>query len=588
LTQTTPKSPDMQDIYFPPPPLSAGRRSRGSGRFSIMPRQVSKNSDEENVGQQLLGTSLQQRTWPRYYPIMPDQSIGIATTTSYPQPVAPVQPTTYTPVSAPVSAPTSVNIGPSPAVSRNSSISTIPAYQPHNSYRASVVAPQLPPAVHVNNSRTGSQGSKRSSRQPPKSRQSTFSFMTDIEEGAQISSSEASMGDISGNSSCESVTSSRMSATSSTKKARRPTLTINIPGQAQSRPTLPPPPAQKPPSRALSVIPGPPAYPPPSGAPSNAAAPAPQALPSRAPSVTTQAINQTVPPAPPSETSGRPIRQPSTKAPWKPAAPSLARPPLLRENYIPEIANSPKDILAAASSYASARKTSSTPSRESASSAALPSSEAMAGSTFLLSDSERNSSSRSNSSVRRPSRTPSRLGSRRGSDASCTSFEDDGEESEDETPPKEENKRLSPVHESHQFESSPVSTLRYPKVPRSAGQAVPRSPGTPKRNGIDSPQALTPNRLRPEVDTARAAAITQGIGNRLWKTELSPQGKPMPTPEWAAHRRSESWQSWAQNNTPEASSASTLPTPQRPFANSEGPRLTPTKRGDELFLEMRF
>jgi hypothetical protein len=280
-------------------------------------------------------------------------------------------------------------------------------------------------------------------------------------------------------------------------------------------------------------------------------------------------------------------QKPAPKAPWapapqQPAARPATRPPLLREDQVHQIANSPSDILRAASTYARARKPSpESTSRDSVSSAALPSSTLMGPATFLVSDSEHTSSDRSNTSARRASRAGSRSG-RRASDASVTSFEDDSD-SDDETPPKEEVRSLSPV-----IEASPVSTLRYPKVPRGSNQIVPRSPGTPKKNAqTASPaQNSTPTRssaTRPDVNTAAAAALSQGIGNRLWKTEVSPNGKPIATPEWSAHRRSASWEKWAQN-TPN----SALQTPKPPFANDGAPKLTPTRRGDELFLDLRF
>ncbi|KIW03684.1 hypothetical protein, variant [Verruconis gallopava] len=590
LTQSTPKSPDMQDMYFPPPPLSPNRRSRGSGRFSMMLRSKSGNSSEEEQRVQPPATTLQQRTWPRYYPIMPDEGIGIATTTSYPQPVAPVQQAPYIPAPTPSPMPAPV---PFPAattsqhaVSRSSSTATLPSYQPHSSYNAGISKPQPPAPAYIQSQRSSSKSSQGTGQLLSKSRQSNaFSVMTDIEEGEQISSSEASQGEIAENSSCETASNSSKAASTATKKARRPTLTINIPGQAPRNPSLPPPPPEQgPPTKAAMALPGPPPQQTLPKQPNlKIATSSNQQQPSlrRAPSTSSAPMLQELAARASVRSASRP-KQTGSAATAKLMQTTLSRPPLLRDEHVRKIPNSPTEILAAASSYAQARgPASESKSRESASSAALPKSDHTAGGASLTSDCERHTSSRSNSSGRRPSRGPSR-NSRRGSDASVTSFEDEGEDSEDETPP-ETNKRLSPV-----TEASPVATIRYPKIPRGSNQVVPRSPGTPKNTSTSSqPQERTPTRARPEVDTAAAIAATQGIANKLWKTEVTPDGRTLPTPEWTARRRSESWQDWAQN-TPEASSAGTLQTPQKPFASGEAPKITPTKRGDELFLDLRF
>ncbi|OCL10392.1 hypothetical protein AOQ84DRAFT_217727 [Glonium stellatum] len=70
------------------------------------------------------------------------------------------------------------------------------------------------------------------------------------------------------------------------------------------------------------------------------------------------------------------------------------------------------------------------------------------------------------------SRTTSRTsGSKRDSGTSDTSFES---ADPNEPTPSEDDKQLSPVAE------SPISNIRYPKVPRASNQAVPRSPRSPK------------------------------------------------------------------------------------------------------------
>lgn len=700
-------------MYFPPPPTSPGRlvmakkeRSE-SPRLSIFPRKRSKEMDEENFPVPLPAPpELPQRTWPRYYPIMPDQNlgIGIATTTNHSQPVVPVPSPTYPPVSAPAPSysahPATMGRSTSPvpnfSLSRNASTATLPTYQPHSSYTHNVhqqypqpqPQPQPLAASYVPHLRTQSQSSRAGRAASNSRRSKAFSFMTDIEEGEQVSTRETSLAEMSGGSSSESLPSSSSSKTGpspSMKKSRRPTLTINIPGQPKSKMEFPPPPPAKNSVRMPTVLPGPPPqkeFPrvantamAPQMPPHNTGSAQVRSTPPMQQGLTAPSVRSTPPlprtPEPaargtppviqtavmasiaaspprqqgvrrnPSNSSAPMLQALASRASQRSAArpkpalslntekpnpviqaivakPSLVldtqktaakRPPLLREDQVQQIANSPSDILKAANSYARARKESPeaavrearkpspeprkkktrrpspvSTNRDSMSSTALPSSNVLGPSTFLLSDSERatdrNASTRSNSSARRASRGPSR-GGRRASDAdSVTSFEDDCSESEDETPPKEENRSLSPV-----IESSPVTTLRYPKVPRQANQVVPRSPGTPKNaQQPNSPARLsTPtrnsNQSRPEVNTAAAANATQGIGNRLWKTELSPSnGKPM-------HRRSESWENWAQN-TPN----SDLSTPKPAFARGGlvAPKLTPTRRGDELFLDLRF
>ena len=73
--------------------------------------------------------------------------------------------------------------------------------------------------------------------------------------------------------------------------------------------------------------------------------------------------------------------------------------------------------------------------------------------------------------VTKPTYPPRAIRESAGSD---TSFEsDDGNEP---TPPEEEDKQLTPVQESPLTQYSPIAGIRYPKVPRSSNQTVPRSP----------------------------------------------------------------------------------------------------------------
>jgi hypothetical protein len=95
----------------------------------------------------------------------------------------------------------------------------------------------------------------------------------------------------------------------------------------------------------------------------------------------------------------------------------------------------------------------------------------------------------------------------RHSTASDTSFESLGD---DEPTPPEQEKHLTPV-----AEMSPISAVRYPKIPRSTNQAVPRSPAQvmpprPLRTGARSPAAagLSPSTTQPTTPT------TSVVGDR--------------------------------------------------------------------------
>ncbi|GAB7365551.1 hypothetical protein MBLNU230_g6623t1 [Neophaeotheca triangularis] len=90
----------------------------------------------------------------------------------------------------------------------------------------------------------------------------------------------------------------------------------------------------------------------------------------------------------------------------------------------------------------------------------------------------------------------------RSSAASDTSFE--STDPDEPTPPEESDKHLSPVEE------SPIAALRYPKVPRSSNQAVPRSP-IPTLSARQSP---------------------------FQSHELVQRGNATPSPQWQREQRS--------------------------------------------------
>lgn len=145
-------------------------------------------------------------------------------------------------------------------------------------------------------------------------------------------------------------------------------------------------------------------------------------------------------------------------------------------------------------------------------SSAIASSQAL-GASIGYGTSSRQSSEDSASNSRRPSKSSARSDSQ----TSYTSFESLGS-CDDPTPPTEEDKRLSPVHE------SPVSYLRYPKVPRASNQSVPRTPpGQWSRESGVSSLGNSPNlRGIHSLRGSPSSMVTQGIGNKLWKTEISP------------------------------------------------------------------
>ncbi|KAL2353594.1 hypothetical protein BJ546DRAFT_980944 [Cryomyces antarcticus] len=129
--------------------------------------------------------------------------------------------------------------------------------------------------------------------------------------------------------------------------------------------------------------------------------------------------------------------------------------------------------------------------------------------------------------------TPRKASSKsaRASLASETSFEsaDPGEP----TPPDEEDKQLSPVAE------SPLSRLRYPKIPRASNQIVPRSP----RQSSSSTQSLSwrqslgysPATLLARRRGARAA---KDLEHRLWITESYGRSNRNVTDSSRGHCRS--------------------------------------------------
>ncbi|KAF2835364.1 hypothetical protein M501DRAFT_1019885 [Patellaria atrata CBS 101060] len=191
-----------------------------------------------------------------------------------------------------------------------------------------------------------------------------------------------------------------------------------------------------------------------------------------------------------------------------------------------------------------------------------------------------------------PPRKPSNP-SRRSSRGSVTSFE--STDSFDPTP-DDEDKQLSPVAE------SPIAGLRYPKIPRASNQAVPRSPVSPRghRQTDSQPSSLLSRRKGPDA--------AQVLGKGLWITNSNnPSIRTMNanrssngTTYTGQHTRDASESTMRQaSRTDGPSSFNSDVDYQWNGTKSPGmqvvalksplwaPKLTPTRRGDELFISVQ-
>ncbi|KAF4554940.1 Hypothetical protein D9617_3g020090 [Elsinoe fawcettii] len=190
--------------------------------------------------------------------------------------------------------------------------------------------------------------------------------------------------------------------------------------------------------------------------------------------------------------------------------------------------------------------------------------------------------------------------------ASETSFE--SVDPTEVTPDDELDRRLCPEG------ASPISGLKYPKIPRSANQAVPRSPTTTpsKRTPPNPPHGLS--RSETLASKRRGQEAATDMQRRLGLAEaFSPQAPPSTQKQnrdsflsYETPARKPVQRPAVQNTfvTPPRTSSqtyqghrprlsvfpNTTPTPPRGKemiqtpSPARGPRLTPTKRGDELFL----
>ncbi|KAF2220796.1 hypothetical protein BDZ85DRAFT_265764 [Elsinoe ampelina] len=191
------------------------------------------------------------------------------------------------------------------------------------------------------------------------------------------------------------------------------------------------------------------------------------------------------------------------------------------------------------------------------------------------------------------------------SKASETSFE--SVDPNEVTPDEELDRRLNEG-------ASPISGLRYPKIPRSANQVVPRSPTasplkrTPpnpphglarsetiasKRRGQEAATDMQRRLGLAEAFSPQAPASTQRNNRDSFLSYETPARKPMQRPTnqnaYVTPPRTSS-QTYKGHRPRLSVFPNTTPTPPRGKemmqtpSPARGPRLTPTKRGDELFL----
>ncbi|EON69733.1 hypothetical protein W97_08995 [Coniosporium apollinis CBS 100218] len=210
---------------------------------------------------------------------------------------------------------------------------------------------------------------------------------------------------------------------------------------------------------------------------------------------------------------------------------------------------------------------------------------------------------------KKPPRTVSRA--TRDSCASETSFE--SADPHDPTPEEENDKQLSPVAE------SPISKLRYPKVPRASNQAVPRSPRSPRSPKQPQHQDSHPPTL---LAKRRGDLAAHDLEKRLWITNSNSasmsshaRGTSNATNSTRGHRQTNSNDALDQflngqysryqaaktrvahrHSHGQSSNAGSVEL-QWNGQKSPGmemlvksplwaPKLTPTKRGDDLFISV--
>ncbi|KAF2169821.1 hypothetical protein M409DRAFT_52316 [Zasmidium cellare ATCC 36951] len=224
--------------------------------------------------------------------------------------------------------------------------------------------------------------------------------------------------------------------------------------------------------------------------------------------------------------------------------------------------------------------------------------------------------------VTKPTYPPKAIRMSTASDTSRrTSFE--STDPDEPTPPEEEEKQLTPVAELE----SPISGIRYPKVPRSSAQSVPRSPnykGSPRLGTefgrAEMPQVVpvTPEQQRPlkhspspslsgstlaakrrgddaAHDLEKGLYIKGSSHSRSNSQTMAPfqkESRSAPTRQNQRHESplkgygrvasSRTEAEWPLSNKPEMNTAVDAPM-KSPLWE---PKLTPRKEGDDLYLSV--
>ncbi|GAB7350353.1 hypothetical protein MBLNU459_g0982t1 [Dothideomycetes sp. NU459] len=190
-----------------------------------------------------------------------------------------------------------------------------------------------------------------------------------------------------------------------------------------------------------------------------------------------------------------------------------------------------------------------------------------------------------NQKASHPTLPPNRIPKpNRHSCASETSFESiDPDEA---TPPEDDDKQLSPVTE------SPISGIRYPKIPRSANQAVPRS--LPQLQSYESKAPATQQVTL--IAKRRGNEMAKDLERRLYMNDTSHKENTRPTrpspPSGRAVYKGSEDSPLKGYGTGIRSGAARYQTDNSdlkpPEATPKSPpwELTPTRRGDTLFISV--
>ncbi|KAI9734574.1 MAG: hypothetical protein M1834_002175 [Cirrosporium novae-zelandiae] len=183
------------------------------------------------------------------------------------------------------------------------------------------------------------------------------------------------------------------------------------------------------------------------------------------------------------------------------------------------------------------------------------------------------------------------LGKRSSTRYSTASSETSFESADDEETPPEQDMRLSPVVESP--DKSPISGLRYPKLPRPSSwikgadrKAVPTARFWPERGSPDASRIQSEEQIdkRREGalsrDQSPSSLLAKRKGERAAQLEQSmklKQGENGIGKRWKVQQPNE-------KNEKEAQMRSEASNPKSPVWN---PKLTPTRSGDELILNVQ-